>query len=140
MIQKKTDDLLRELKTAESIDGYLQENDEQLLNESLPVLLERLLTEKQLSKSEVLRRAEINDIYGYQLFAGSRKPSRDKLIALCVGMGLNVDEIQTLLKTTGFAPLYAKNKRDSILLFGIERGASVCEINGTLYDRGENTL
>jgi len=137
---KETKEMLEQLKTAESLDGYLRENEDQLVDGTIREQLEAALRETGLSKAEVLRRAEINDIYGYQLFAGSRKPSRDKLIALCIGMSLTLDRTQALLKATGFAPLYAKNKRDSILIFGIQNNQTVLEINTALYDRAEPTL
>ena len=137
---KETKDLLEQLKTAESLDGYLRENGEHLVDGTIREQLEVVLAETGLTKSEVLRRAEINDIYGYQLFAGSRRPSRDKLIALCIGMSLTLERTQRLLKAVGFAPLYAKNKRDSILIFGIENGQSVMQINTALYDHAEPTL
>lgn len=137
---KETKEMLEQLKTAESLDGYLRENEDQLVDGTIREQLEAALRETGLSKAEALRRAEINDIYGYQLFAGSRKPSRDKLIALCIGMSLTLDRTQALLKATGFAPLYAKNKRDSILIFGIQNNQTVLEINTALYDRAEPTL
>ncbi|MBQ9862059.1 MAG: hypothetical protein IJO75_07370 [Clostridia bacterium] len=137
---KETKEMLEQLKTAESLDGYLRENEDQLVDGTIREQLEAALRETGLSKAEVLRRAEINDIYGYQLFAGSRKPSRDKLIALCIGMSLTLDRTQCLLKATGFAPLYAKNKRDSILIFGIQNNQTVLEINTALYDHAEPTL
>lgn len=137
---KETKEMLEQLKTAESLDGYLRENEDQLVDGTIREQLEAALRETGLSKAEVLRRAEINDIYGYQLFAGSRKPSRDKLIALCIGMSLTLDRTQALLKATGFAPLYAKNKRDSILIFGIQNNQTVLEINTALYDHAEPTL
>ena len=104
--------------------------------------LDAFITERspEMPRLNAARPAEINDIYGYQLFAGSRKPSRDKLIALCIGMSLTLDRTQALLKATGFAPLYAKNKRDSILIFGIQNNQTVLEINTALYDHAEPTL
>lgn len=137
---KETKEMLEQLKAAESLDGYLRENEGQLIDGTIREQLEAALRETGFTKAEVLRRAEINDIYGYQLFAGTRKPSRDKLIALCIGMSLTLDRTQTLLKVTGFAPLYAKNKRDSILIFGIQNKQTVFELNTALYDRSEPTL
>ncbi len=139
-MMKKTTEMLEQLKTAESLNGYLKDNQEQLIDSTISTQLEAALAETGLTKSAVLLRAEINDIYGYQLFAGSRKPSRDKLIALCIGMELTLDRSQQLLKATGFAPLYAKNKRDSILIFGIQNKQSVFEINSALYEHNEKTL
>lgn len=53
---------------------------------------------------------------------------------------MTVDEVQATLKVAGFAPLYPKRKRDSILLLGIANGKSVCDINNELYEHGEETL
>ena len=137
---KTTNDLLETLKTADSLDTYLNDNENELVNLDVPAALQQLLEETGLTKAEALHRAEINDIYGYQLFAGSRKPSRDKLLSLAIGMGASAERIQALLKSTGFAPLYAKNRRDSILLYGIRHGQTVMQLNTALYDHGEPTL
>ncbi len=137
---KETKDMLEQLKQAKSLEGYLADNDGEMVRGTLQEHLAVLLQETGLPKAEVLRRAEINDIYGYQLFAGSRRPSRDKVVALCVGFGLSAERTQQLLKATGFAPLYPKNQRDSILLFGLQNGHTVLQINSALYEYGEPTL
>ncbi len=137
---KETNEMLEQLKTADSLNGYLQDNGEHLIDSTISTQLAAALAESGMTKSDVLRRAEINDIYGYQLFSGVRKPSRDKLIALSIGMTLTLDRTQQLLKATGFAPLYAKNKRDSILIFGIQNRQTVFEINSALFEHEENTL
>lgn len=139
-VAKETKEMLEQLKRADSLDGYLADNSAEMVGGTLQTHLESLLQETGLSKAEVLRRAEINDIYGYQLFAGSRRPSRDKLVALCVGFGLSDERTQQLLKAVGFAPLYPKNRRDSILLFGLQKGYTVLQINNLLYEHGEPTL
>ena len=36
-------------------------------------------------------------------------------------------EAQTLLKVCGYAPLYAKNERDCMLLYALEHGLTVTE-------------
>lgn len=137
---KETKEMLEQLKQAESLTGYLAQNDAEMVGVTVCQQLDTLLAETGLTKGEVLRRAEINDIYGYQLFAGSRKPSRDKMVALCIGFSLTLERTQQVLKATGFAPLYAKNRRDSALIFGIEKGQTVPQINAVLYDLGEDTL
>ncbi len=139
-MSKKTTEMLNTLKTADSLDAYLRENRDELVSTTVTQELTQLLAESGLTKAQVLQRAEINDIYGYQLFAGTRRPSRDKLIALAIGMGLSLDRTQALLKATGFAPLYAKNRRDSIVIYGIENGSTVLALNTALYDHGEPTL
>ena len=140
MENKSTGDLLENLKSSNNIGQYFKENKTYLIHETLVQILNRLIEEKGLNKSAVLKRGEINDIYGYQLFSGNRNPSRDKLFCLCSGMQLSLVETQQIFKTAGFAPLYPKNKRDCILILGIEKNLTVCEINEMLFDNQEETL
>lgn len=83
----------------------------------------------------------MSEVYGYQIFSGTRKaPSRDKILALLVAMELGYDEIQQFFKETGYPPLYAKSKRDSIVIFCINKKMSVEEINKELFRREEIAL
>lgn len=140
MEKKPTDELMEVLHSSNSIQQYIAGNGKYLLNVSLSEYLNQLVKEKQLVKSTVIKQAEFNEIYGYQIFSGVRKPSRDKLLSLCVGMVLSLTETQQTLKFAGLAPLYPKNKRDSILIFGIEKQQSICSINEMLYSNDEDTL
>ena len=82
----------------------------------------------------------MSEVYGYQIFSGLRVPERNKLLCLAIAMKLNIDQMQTLLKTAGYSPLYVKLPFDSIVLYGICKGLSVIEINEILYEYGLDTL
>lgn len=140
MEQKPTDDLMKNLKSSSDLDSFFKENQEYMIDKKLAEYLTALAKEKKISKSEIFKKAEINDLYGYQIFSGNRKPSRDKLFSLCRGMNLSLEETQSTLKLAEFAPLYPKSKRDCILIMGIEKMLSVFEINQSLFDNGEKTL
>lgn len=140
MRKKTTGELMEALQASKNIDQYIAENGQYLIRESLADSLNRLIEEKRLAKSAVIKKAEMNEIYGYQIFSGTRTPSRDKLLSLCIGMALSLEETQQMLKLAGFAPLYPKSKRDSIFILGIEKQAGVCAINETLYNSGEATV
>lgn len=140
MQKKPTDELMSQLTQNADLDKYIKENEESFVNEPLSDILNKIAKEKRIVKSKALKRAEINEIYGYQIFSGKRIPSRDKLIALCIGMELDLEETQTVLKCSGFARLYPKSKRDSIIISGIEKGQSVFEINGLLYEYNEDLI
>jgi transcriptional regulator with XRE-family HTH domain len=131
---------MRALSSTDSIEDYIENNSRFLIDGELSEHINRLCAEKGLVKAQVIRRAEMNEIYAYQIFSGKRTPSRDKLLSLCRGMELDSTETNQLLKCVGFAPLYPKSKRDSIILFGIEKGQSVVEINEGLYENDEATL
>jgi hypothetical protein len=76
----------------------------------------------------------------HQLFSGIRHPSRDRLICLALGMAVTLDEMQELLRRLGHAELYAKDKRDAIIIYGISHGQTLQELNDSLFDRGAATL
>lgn len=140
MEKKPTDELMQELMKSTNMDDYLKDSENHFINSEISNALNTLLISKDFKKSEVIRNANINEIYGFQIFSGIRKPSRDKLIALCIGMKLSVDETQSLLKIAEFAPLYPKKKRDSIILFGIKNKTTIMKINESLYENAEDTI
>ena len=137
---KTTDELLRELAAAESVSDYLTGNAASLREISLADYLQQLLTEKQLTRAEVIRRSELNEIYCYQIFSGLRQPTRDKVLCLAIGFSLNVQETQQLLKSCGLPFLYARLRRDAVILFAVGKGLSVPQTNELLYDSGFETL
>ena len=138
--QKKTEDIRKELAAAPNLAEYLSENQEYFSSESVPELLEGLYRETKLSKAEVARRSGMSSVYLHQLFAGKRNPSRDRLICLSVGMGACLDDVQRLLKRCGYAELYARDKRDAIIIYGITHEQDLHEINDALFDENMDTL
>lgn len=138
---KSTSELLKELSATENFDEFAKENKDYMISKSLSEHLCELLIEKKLKKSEVIKKSEISSDYAYQIFSGTKSsPNRDKLISIAIGMGLSVDETSGLLKLAGLMPLYAKNMRDSIIIFGINNSKEVCEINEMLFDKNESTM
>ncbi len=137
---KDTSKIVEELGLCDNFATFYNENKEYMVTASLSQLLAELLREKNLKKSEVIRRAELSEVYAYQIFSGLRVPERGKLLCLAVAMELNLEQVQTLLKCGGYSPLYVKIPFDSIVLYGVCRGLSVMEINQMLYDYGLETL
>lgn len=139
-VEKDTSKIVEELKLCPDFTTFYNENKAYMISETLAELLARLLSEKGLRKAEVIRRAELSEVYAYQIFSGLRVPDRKKLLCLALGMGLTLDEVQTLLKCAGYSPLYVKLPFDSIVLYGICKKLSVVEINDLLFAYGLETL
>lgn len=133
-MNKPTNDLYKELNKAPHIDKYLKDNDEFLINTTLCDYLCEKFTKKNISKSSVLKNADINEIYGYQILSGKRFPSRNKLICICIGAGFTLPETDETLKIAEYAPLFPKIKRDSIIIYGIQNKHSIRVINESLFD------
>ena len=139
-MQKDTSKIVEELGLCPDFKTFYQENADYIITDSLSELLEKLLKEKNLKKAEVIKNSELSEVYAYQIFSGIRTPDRKKLLALALGMGLNLDETQSLLKCAGYSPLYVKLPFDSVVLFGICKKMTVVEINELLYEYSLETL
>lgn len=127
-MKKSTDELLKTLKNS-SLDAYLKSNGGELIENPICDYLNVVLKEKNLTKAEVIKKSNVQTNYAYQIFSGLKIPSRDRLIALCFGLNLTLDEMQTLLKYAGYAPLYPRNKRDSVIISALEKDESVIRCN-----------
>ena len=137
---KKTSDLLKELNSTSNIDSYLKDNENYIINQTLCKYLYELIEAKNLSKSEIIRKSDINEIYAYQIFSGKRFPSRNKLIRICIGAEFTLEEINNVMTVAEFSPLYPKIKRDSIIIFGIRNEKSILQINELLYSHQLETI
>lgn len=140
MNEKSTDELKHEITIATDIEDYLTENKGHLLKGSLAEHLHMLLAQKKLRRADVIRGSLLGRAYVYRIFAGDKIPSRDKLIALSFGMKLSVEETQKLLKISGNRELYARDERDALLLFALQRNRSIMDANGMLLDHGLEVL
>ena len=139
-MQKDTSEIVKELGLCPDFQTFYSENKEYMVSADLAQLLTELLERKGLKKSQVIKNAEFSEVYGYQIFSGLRMPVRKKLLCLSVSMGLNIEEVQQLLKCAGYAPLYVKNPFDSVVLYGLCKELSVVEINELLYKYELETL
>ncbi len=140
MITKTTEQLNHEIKEARNIQDFFASNQNNILTIGLSEYLHALLLEKDLQKKDVVRNSLLDRVYVYQIFAGRKFPSRNKLIALAFGMELSVEETQKLLKISGNCELYARDERDAIILFALHHNMTIFDTNELLYERGLKLL
>lgn len=140
MNQKTTEELCHEIKDSTNINNFLKKNKEHMLTDSLPEHLNALLVQKGISRAEVVRGSLLDRSYVYQIFSGEKVPSRDKLIAIAFGLSLSDDETQKMLKLSGNRELYARDERDALLLFGLQRKKDIFEINELLISNNLTLL
>lgn len=91
--------------------------------------IKKIITYKKLHKPNVIKATNMSSSYAYELLNGIKKPSRDKMICFALALALTFNECQLMFKTCGYPPLYAKNKRDSIIIFCIHRKKGVISTN-----------
>ena len=138
MYSKTTGYLLKTLLRTDEYSQFQALKDNGVV--SLEEHLDALLDKKETSKAEVIYRAGLDTVYGYQIFNGTRKPSRDKLLQLAFGFPLTYKETLTLLRIAGVGSLYVRRRRDSIIIFALNKGFSLEQLNELLEQEDEAYL
>jgi len=135
-----TKELDQILKNASSIDNYLEEFKPIFKSMEFKDYIESLLNKYNISGAEIVKKTQIDRTYIYQIISGTRKASRDKVIQIGIAITAELNEIQRLLKVSGYSSLYTKRKRDAIIKFGIQKKLDLFEINNLLYEYYEKPL
>lgn len=141
-MRKKTEELVNELTASEDIREFLAENDDNLETMSLSEYLQELLDKYGTDKSQVFHRAKMTENnYGYELFRNdSKKPSRDKLIRLCFGFPLTIEEAEKVLRCGKVRPLYPRDQRDAYIMFALKNRYTIDKLNDLLFESGETVF
>ena len=134
-MQKSTNELFEIINKHKNLDQLLDTLSPELLNLSLCKYLQQLLQKKHLKKSDVITHSNLDSSYAYQIFNGTKKePSRDKLLALSIGMSLSPAETQTLLKIAQLPLLYPRFQSDLVIIFALKEHYSIVMLNEILDD------
>lgn len=102
--------------------------------------LSLLLKDRGLSVRDVVESCNLDRSYGYQLFNGTRRPTRNMLLRLCLVLELPEEEAQRLLKLAGRPVLYARSRSDAAVLYGLNHHLSLEETGELLVSLGEESL
>ena len=116
---KKTEELLKTIQSCKNYQDFISESRQEL---------------KKLKKSDVIRNSGIDRGYAYDILSDKKQPSRDKVLLLCLGASFSFEEVQTLLKQTGYPMLYARIARDSAIIFAFRHHMSPIDTNELLYE------
>ena len=132
--------LLERLFQAPDVKTYLHDNAPLIGMPPFDRFICALCKELSVSRASVIARSNIPKNYAYQLFNGIRNPSRDKVIQLAFGFGMDVDCTQELLKIAHQAPLYPRIPRDIVILRCLYEKRCVAEVQQALDSMGFTLL
>lgn len=71
---------------------------------------------------------------------GKQRPEQDVLLRMAFALELTGEETQQLLKAGHRAPLTASRPRDIAVIFGLQNGLTLDEMDGILMERGMDPL
>ena len=110
--------------------------------ESTSYLMGVLQNAEKEDIDEYSRKADLPQKYGYKLLnCETHTTDRDKLLRLFIAMNMTLKETQTALSLYDMPRLYAKKKRDAMLIIAFNKGmSSVDAVNKYLKEKGEEEL
>lgn len=115
------------------IDMKIDKNSKYLINKNVADYLNKLLKEKEMSKSDLINRLPMSSSYVYQLLDGRKKnPSRNRLLTIAFAMKLNIEQTDKLLKIANLGALYPRDQRDFVIIYCINNSMSIEECTDIL--------
>lgn len=144
LLKEETYDVLDNACTKDTLSakqpGSLEAALKNIYKESFEKHLQQLINKKGLRNSEVYAAANISKQYFSKLLKGQVKPSKDKMLALAVGLRLNMDEVADFLRIAGYA-LSPISQTDTVVEYFIRKQEyNVLKINIVLFDYGLEPL
>ena len=121
----KTYILNEELNHDISFTEFFDENTKDFLDIPLSRYLKALIDKRAYSKAQVIRDSGINRRFFFDILADKRKPTRNYVLSILIPLQTPLKNVQWLLRATGYAQLYARDKRDSVIIFCINHQSSV---------------
>lgn len=138
-MHKITDELLKELKNADDIQAFLDSHEQEFISETPVDYLNYIINSRKKSIAEIAKKSGVGN-YVYKVFNNERKPSREVMIAIALGIGLSLEEAQLLLRISKFAILDSRDKRDSIIIYGFINHLTVFEVDDLLANNDFITI
>ncbi|MDR0366407.1 MAG: hypothetical protein LBH68_06250 [Bifidobacteriaceae bacterium] len=89
-----------------------------------------------LTRSGVIRDANISRTYGYQVMDGTRIAKRDYYLAIAFAMRLDLRTTQRMLAVTATGALHALIKRDAAIIFALNHGYDNAKLYWFLTELG----
>ena len=125
-------------------ESYLKNNKDSIISESnsFYTYVRELLSSKHITQKYLFIRADISEGYGYKLLSGEKHTKqRDVILRVCYGAGFSLRETQIALKKYGMPELYAKDKRDVLIMIAFnERPGNIIDLNTMLKEHGLEPL
>lgn len=93
-----------------------------------------------MPRNDAIHRSRLNQTFAYQILAGTRRASRDKLLQLAFGMQLGIRDTSELLERGGACRLRPDCRRDLIVAYALHHGMGIEQCDDLLWAHGERTI
>ena len=126
-----TGKLLKDIRAARSPEEasvWHRANGEPLLQE----VLYHMMEQRSLSPKDMIRLLGVQRSYYYHLLSGVKKPSRNMILRIGFCLRADLKQTQRLLRLANASALYARVRRDALLIYAIQNKYTVIQANELL--------
>lgn len=128
--------LIRSAQTFEEATVYHRTAPQPVFSE----LLFDMMQKRGLSPKDMIRATCIDRSYFYHILNGQKSPGRNIVLRIGFCLRATLNEMNHLLLLAGLATLYAKVKRDALLIYAIQKKLTMDQANDLLAEAGEAPL
>lgn len=125
--------------TPEDLDNYLEEIRDKY-PKNFSSYIKAILDSKGMSVADMQKLSGIERTYIYQIMNGRKHPGRDKIVAIAIACRMTLPECQRALEIAKEGILYAKSKRDSLMIYAVNKKMSISELQALLEKYGQQPL
>ena len=126
---KELENILSNVKSEKELNKFISDYTRNNFG-SFAEYFNSFVSEKDLRLSDVITKSNVSKNYVYNIVNGDRNPSRDKIIALCIGAGMDYIHVNRGLKIAKQGVLYPKDEKDARIISAINNGVkNVVDLN-----------
>lgn len=130
----KTEELMDRLFEEQNLRRFFSQEAENLILPTFSEYLQAMCRQRIEVPEHIICRANLDKSYGHQLFSGRRNPSRDTVIQLAFGFGMDVDDAQEMLRIARKSSLYPRVRRDTAIIYCLHNHISLIDTQIILDD------
>ena len=134
-----TSKLLTHIRTADTFHEAIAIHDT-MEEPSFSEFLYSLMSGRGLTPRDLIGLTRIERSYFYHILAGNKRPGRNMVLRIGLCLGANLTEVNQLLRLAGLSGLYARMRRDAVLIYAVQHHYSMDEANRLLRESGEPPL
>ena len=139
-VKVDTVSLLESLKETKTLTEIFEANKFAFTDMSIGEYIDAEIIRRGLVKNKVIKESGINKRFFFDILSGSKKPSQRYIIRIFLAMQMDFNDVQWLLRACDYPQLYAKNKRDAVIIYCINHKLPVGECNRMLNKVGLENL
>ena len=133
MKNNQTEQLLKKLNNIKDINVLKEYISTSMHERDNSMILSEYILEvcraNNIEKNNIIKNSNLYRTYGYEILGGRKLPSRDKILQICIGNKFSLEETNRCLTIGKLGVLYAKDPRDSIIIFALNNNLKLIEAN-----------